>query len=183
MISCRLALAGGLLGLFSVSAANAQMSITTIGATDAVSCYQNAEDGISKDVGPCDMALKKGDLNPTDKKKTLVNRGIIHNRNGDVQDAIDDFNAALGIDPDLAEAFLNRGNSHLLAGRPDDALVDYQKSLDFELNKPWVAWYNIGLAYEAKKDAANARTAYQKALEINPDFTQAQMKLDALGDG
>jgi tetratricopeptide (TPR) repeat protein len=175
-------LAGSAAAALGAASAHAQMSITTIGATDAVSCYQNAEDDLSRDTGPCDKALKEGNLTPLDKKKTLVNRGIIHNRNGDIQDAIDDFNTALDIDSSLAEAFLNRGNSYFLSGQHDAALSDYDQALALGLSKPWLAWYNIGLAYEAKKDTAKAREAYQKALDLNPGFTQAQMKLDALGE-
>lgn len=161
--------------------ATAQMAVTTFGQTDAAACYQNANNDLSRDAGPCDAALR-GDLTREDRKKTLVNRGIIHNRNGALQAALDDFNAALEIDDSLAEAYLNRGNSFYLAGDNDSAIADYEKALTLEVNRPWAAWYNIGLAYEAKKDKAKAREAYKQALSLNPDFAMAQAKLAALED-
>ena len=164
--------------LLSAAPAAAQMSITTIGATDAASCYEKARDDFARDAAACDKALADTSLSRADRKKTLVNRGVIYNRNGDLGAAMDDFNEALEIDGALGEAYLNRGNSYYLARRYDEALADYERALDHEINKPWAAWYNIGLAYEAKKQPDKAREAYKEALSANPNFTQAQEKLE-----
>lgn len=169
--------AGAALGL---SGAQAQMSVTTFGATDASVCYDNAADDFSRDTAPCDKALSGGAMTRADRYKTLVNRGVIHNRNGDLAAAIDDFDAALEIDSGIGEAYLNRGNSYYLSGQYDAALADYEAALANDVNKPWAAWYNIGLAYEAKKDKEKAREAYEKALALYPEFTQAQSKLSRL---
>lgn len=162
-----------------VSSAEAQMAITTFGATDAQQCYQNAASDFSRDDEPCDLALK-GQLSSDDRKKTLVNRGIILNRKGEVQAAVADFNSALAIDASLAEAYLNRGNSYFLAARYREAEADYEQSLNLGVRKPWAAWYNIGLAREARSDKEGARAAYQAALDLNPDFTLAKEKLASL---
>lgn len=130
--------------------AAAQLSVTTIGASEAAECYNNANDGFSRDTGPCDQAIRDVSTTRSDKKKTYVNRGIIHNRNNDITAAVADFNAAIAIDEMIAEAYLNRGNSHYLSSRYDDALADYRHSLALDVHKPWAAWYNIGLVYEVK---------------------------------
>ena len=158
--------------------AAAQMSVTTIGATDAVGCFQNAADEFTSETDPCDRALKDPGTTRADRKKTLVNRGVIHNRNGNLSAALNDFNNALQIDGDLGEAYLNRGNSHFLSGRYDDAMSDYRRALDLDVSKPWAAWYNIGLVYQAQKNADKAREAYENALSANPNFTQARQKLE-----
>lgn len=158
--------------------ATAQMSVTTYGATDASECYQNANNDFARDTDPCDRAIRDAGTTRQDKMKTLVNRGIIHNRNGDLQAAVDDFNAALGINDSLGEAYLNRGNSYYLASRLDEALADYEQALANGVSKPWAAWYNIGLVHDARKEADKAREAYQKALELNPSFSLAQAKLE-----
>lgn len=164
--------------IVSSTGAAAQMSITTIGATDAADCYKNAQNNFENDTGSCDAALRDRNTTRRDKMKTRVNRGIIHNRNGNLAAARADFNAAIDMDASLAEAYLNRGNSHFLSGRHNAALADYQKSLALDVSKPWAAWYNIGLVYDVKKDAEKAREAYEKALELNPNFTLARMKLE-----
>lgn len=161
-----------------VGAAQAQMSVTTIGATDAASCYENARSNVSRDAAPCDKALAESAMPRSDRKKTLVNRGVILNRTGDVGAAVDDFNNALDIDGALGEAYLNRGNSYFLTRRYEEALADYYEALEHDLTEPWAAWYNIGLAYDARKMPEKAKEAYQTALDLNPDFSQARQKLE-----
>ncbi|MDZ7628905.1 MAG: tetratricopeptide repeat protein [Parvularculaceae bacterium] len=157
--------------------ASAQMAITTFGATDAQACYEDARNDRETSTDKCDAALVGQALTKRDRLATYVNRGIINNRAGKLTDALADFNTALDGDAGLGEAWLNRGNTRFLGGQYDLAVNDYEKSLDNNLSKPWVAWYNIGLAREAQKDARAARTAYERALEINPDFGPAKDKL------
>ncbi len=153
------------------------MSVTTIGATDASACYQNAADELSENTGPCDVALDDRATSRTDRKKTLVNRGVIYNRRGDYNDALADFNAAIEIDDDLAEAYVNRGNTWFYAGRLDDAMADYEKALALDVAKPWAAWYNIGLVHDAREEPQAAQAAYRKSLELNPNFGLALQKV------
>lgn len=163
--------------------ASAQMAVSTFGATDAQACYDDARAGFVSDTGSCDEALRGVALNARDRRATLVNRGIILNRSGRTGEALADFDKALEGDPTLAEAYLNRGNSHYLAGRYDAAIADYRLALDNGLTKDFIAWYNIGLAHEAKKDPVAARAAYRTALEINPEFSAARDKLAAAEAG
>ena len=164
-------------GAAAPSAAIAQLSITTIGATDAFACYENARDGLSEDTTPCDAALADRGTSRNDRKKTLVNRGILFNRKGDLNEALSDFNRAIEIDEDLAEAYVNRGNTWFYAGDYDRALADYERSLTLDVAKPWAAWYNIGLVHDARNDAEAAQEAYAKSLALNPEFYQAQQKI------
>ena len=164
--------------VFCAAPVTAQMAVTTLGETDAAECYQNANDPLASDTLPCDRALRDPNTTRNDRLNTLVNRGIILNRNGSVQSALDDFNAALAIDDRAAEAYLNRGNSWFLAGRLDEALADYQSSLNYDVKEPWAAWYNIGLVYDARKNEVEARKAYEMALKLKPDFSLAMQKLE-----
>lgn len=166
------------LSVFFALPATAQMAVTTIGGTDASGCYQNANDPLVSDTSPCDRALRDSNTTRNDRLKTFVNRGVIHNRNGAIQSALDDFNAALEIDDKAAEAYLNRGNSWFLAGRLDDARADYESSLEYDVKEPWAAWYNIGLVHDAQNNEEEARNAYEMALKLKPDFTLARQKLE-----
>ena len=157
--------------------AAAQLSITTIGATDAAACYKNAQDEFAEDTSPCDEALDDRNTLKADRKKTLINRGIIYNRRGDLNEALADFNKAIDLDDDLAEAYLNRGNTWFYAGEHDRAMTDYEKALALDISKPWAAWYNIGLVHDARKETEKAQAAYRQALELKPDFALAQRKI------
>lgn len=167
----------GVAASMMTASASAQLSITTFGATDAQACYEDARNDRETSTDNCDAALAGQTLTKRDRLATYVNRGVVNNRAGKLTDALADFNAALDGDATLGEAWLNRGNARFLGGQYDLAVADYQKSLENNLSKPWVAWYNIGLAREAQKDARAARTAYERALEINPDFGPAKDKL------
>ncbi len=153
------------------------MAVTTIGATDAAACFENARDDFSENVRPCDRALDDRAMSRSDRKKTLVNRGLIYNRRGDYSAALQDFNTAIEIDEDIAEAYLNRGNTWFFTGRLDDALADYEEALTRGVAKPWAAWYNIGLVHDARDETEKAQAAYRKSLELNPDFYLAQQKV------
>ncbi len=168
---------------FMIAPVSAQMSVTTIGANDAAECFQHANNDWETSTASCDVALRDGATTRRDRKKTLVNRGIIHNRNGAVSSAFADFNAALEIDGELAEAYLNRGNSWFASNNFENALSDYEHALALDVAQPWAAWYNIGLVHDARKDADKARDAYQKALELKPDFELAKKKLLIIHEG
>lgn len=175
-----------LIAFIAPGGAFAQMAVSTFGATDARLCYEAALDNFERSADICDKALKTPGLTIRDRTATYVNRGIVFNRAGRLDEALDDFNKALASNDELAEAFLNRGNTFYLMRRYDEALADYEASLEHDLQKSHVAWYNIGLAHEAKRDEVSARSAYQTALDINPDFGPAQKKLGvggALSDG
>lgn len=160
-------------------AASAQLAVSTVGSSDAASCYRDASGGYSTDADDCDRALG-GSQSDRDRIATLVNRGVIYNRAGRYDDAIRDFDAALARDSVTPEAWLNRGNSWLLQNKPDASIADYQKALDNGLAEPHVAWHNIGLAYYSKADLVKARRAFRKALEIAPGFQDSEDKLAEL---
>jgi tetratricopeptide (TPR) repeat protein len=175
----RTAAVGFTAAALAAGGAAAQMAVTTFGASDAAQCFENASNDFSRDAAPCDVALRNKALSRADRYRTLVNRGIIRNRNGDLSGAISDFDEALSLNAGLGEAYLNRGNAYYLSGQFDTAIADYETALANDVNKPWAAWYNIGLAYDAMKNGERARAAYEKALELNPDFAPAHAKLDA----
>jgi len=165
----------GFLAAFAPAAA--QMSVTTLGATDAQLCFDAARDDFAKSTKECDQALDRGGLSRRDEIATRINRGVLLNRSGRIDEALADFDYALEQDPELAEAYLNRGNSYYLQRRFDEALADYEASLRYGLGKADIAWYNIGLAHEAKKDPVKAKEAYRTALQINPHFGPALKKI------
>ena len=161
--------------------AQAQLAITTIGATKAEACFKIAAYETSTGVADCDGALDEAyRLTKKDIAHTHVNRGIILNRALRLDEAIKDFDEALSILPDLAEAFLNRGNSYYLKQRYSEALTDYDTALEKGLRKTYAAHYNKGLVYLALMRKDEARAEFEKALAANPDFAPARRKLEGM---
>lgn len=157
--------------------ANAAMSV--FGTPQAVECFENAEAG-SMDTRACDEALKNADLLDRDRASTFVNRGIIYNNARKVERALADFGAALAIDSNIPEAYLNRGNSKFFQGRLDEAIDDFTHAIDLKIDRVAAAYYNRGLAYAAEGRFEAAKADLESALTADPDFKQAKDQLAAV---
>ena len=93
----------------------------------------------------------------------LRDRASVNLLRGGYEDAIHDYDHLLSIkdEPD-ADLYYNRGCAHMAAGRLDDAISDFTKSIS--LNETWsLAYNNRGVTYARKGQ-------YQQAID---DFTSA----------
>jgi tetratricopeptide (TPR) repeat protein len=103
-------------------------------------------------------------------------RGIERGQQRDYQSALQDFNKAIELKPDYAEAYYRRGQAKGgLAKSRDDvggALRDYNKAI---LLKPDYAeaYYNRGVAKQAGADFVGAIADYSKVIELTPDYAPA----------
>ena len=79
--------------------------------------------------------------------------------------AIEDYGDAIRLQPDLAEAFSNRGNVYRKKGQFDRAIEEYDKALHFEPDNAQV-FANRGLAYEKKGEAIQALRDFKKAYAL-----------------
>src|SRR5215203_4112338 len=87
-------------------------AVSVIGNSAARSCYMAAETRGAPTLDVlrfCNDALRNDALAEDELAATLVNRGILKARLGDLDGAISDYDQALVRDPDQAEAYLNKG--------------------------------------------------------------------------
>ena len=75
--------------------------------------------------------------------------------------------------------FLDRAIKFQKQGNLDESLANYIRALNLEPNNPDIH-YNIGTAFQAKKDLARAQKAYSKALELNPNHQEAKDAIASL---
>jgi Tfp pilus assembly protein PilF len=73
----------------------------------------------------------------------------------------------------------NVGLVYLNGNRVDEALRYLEKSLALN-SRSFLAWNAVGLARSMKGDLQGAAAAYEKALEINPGFTEARNNLGTI---
>lgn len=73
----------------------------------------------------------------------------------------------------------NLGVAFFYAGRPEEALREYEAALRQE---PWNSetWFNWGTALEKLRRWDEARASYLQAIELRPDFAQARFNLAML---
>ena len=74
-----------------------------------------------------------------------TNRGLAYHEDGDLDQAIADYDQALVLDPQHVGAYYSRGNAYFSKGDFDQAITDFDQAI--ELDQQYVnAYYNRGLA-------------------------------------
>ena len=87
---------------------------------------------------------------------------------GQVNEALEQFQKAVGIYSNYLEAHYNLGVALFQKGQMDEAVAQYQKAL--EINPDYAdVYYNLGNALLQKGQSDEAVAQFQKALEINPN--------------
>lgn len=99
-------------------------------------------------------------------------RGLGYADKGQYHEAIDDFKAALEIQPDYAEAIINRADVYGVTGQYKQALADFSKALKI---KPDFAdaYYNRGIVHLAMNRLDLAINDFTTAINIEPDMADA----------
>ncbi len=111
--------------------------------------------------------------------KLLLNRGLRNLANNAEGDALEDFDAALVLEPEFTEAFHRRAAARAAMGDYRGAVVDIQEALKRE-PRHFAAWQTLSRIAEARGDAAGALAAWQKSLEIDPRTQHGQDRLREL---
>ncbi len=125
----------------------------------------------------CTLAIDEEVLSAHDLAATYVNRGVLHLVLTNWSDAQRDFEAAVAVDPGLAEAWVNHGASLIAQGREADGIADIDKGLALTTTEPEKAYFNRAVAEERLNDLKSAYFDYQKALELKPDWAMPQAEL------
>lgn len=164
--------------LMGLAPANA--AVTIIGAGLARECFLGAD--LRRDtrtaLAACDRALAEESLGRRDRAATLVNRGIVHMQARDLQLALADYEAALRIEPRLAEAHVNRGIALLHKGGGDrDAIEALTTGLALRPSRPEVAFYTRAVAHEMLGNMREAYDDYQAAAALDPAWTDPAEQL------
>ena len=96
-------------------------------------------------------------------------------------DAAGDYSAAIGLEPKFAAALNNRGNAYRRLNRLAEARADYQASIAAGNAHKEYPDFGLGQVAEAAGQIEEARGYYRAALTVNPQFTLASERLNALG--
>jgi len=111
-----------------------------------------------------------------EKQDKLVSRGAsaqgaVYLDRQMYDEAIAEFNKAIEIDPDFADAYYNRGIANSKKGNLEKAISDYSKAI--EINpRDSDAYFNRGLVYHKKNNLDKAISDYTKVIQISPNVTE-----------
>ncbi|MEW4529757.1 tetratricopeptide repeat protein [Maioricimonas sp. JC845] len=100
-------------------------------------------------------------------------RGICHRKQGRLEDALADFDQALQIDPDFADALNNRGLVRLMQNDLDAAEADFNRAIALrpDLAEPYA---NRGVVYRRRNRFDKAIADYTRALKRDPRHLDAR---------
>ena len=174
-----------LLASFPASTVRPQAMTVIGGNQKAQNCYQQAQmhdDRLitSSSLDDCDYALQYVSLNRVDRMATYTNRGILYLALEQPAQALADFEAAIAIDPNKGEIYVNRGNAWFMSGDLNKAIEDYLHAADLGIEQPRIIYLNLGIAYERQGSLRMAETAYEEALALSPQWPLALNSLTML---
>ncbi|MDJ0672705.1 MAG: tetratricopeptide repeat-containing serine protease family protein, partial [Microcystis sp. M53598_WE2] len=103
-----------------------------------------------------------------------VNRGILYRRQQKYELALDDYNKAIELNPNHANAYNNRGNLYYDLQKYDLALADYDKAIEINPNFA-ILYSNRGGVYYNQQKYELALSDYNQAIDINPNDAKAYL--------
>ena len=109
----------------------------------------------------------------------LLGKGTRNLRNDADDEALDDFDAALVIDPDYMEAFNRRAMARSTLGDYRGALADIQEVLKRE-PRHFGAFQTLSRIAEARQDYSGALRAWEKVLDLAPKLPGGEERLKTL---
>ena len=166
------------LALFACTC-GAQAASTTLGATDAVMCYQESLVSFSNQgISYCNDAINRGKLSRRDLAATYSNRGIIHLKNGKYEKALKDHDRAVRIKPDLPQVHINRGNVLYHTHDYEEALTEFDKAIETNHGLVAITLFNKALTLLKLRRITEAKTALELALEADPQSKRIKDKLE-----
>lgn len=137
-------------------------------ATDLANALGLEQDGkLDEALDAYDQAIANG----TDDILIHSNRGMLLERLQRHSEALVSFQKATAIESNFRDHY-NAGNMQLTLGNHVQALESYAASLAHRKDYP-DCWVNKAIAHHALDQIADAHTALEKALEINPSFYPA----------
>jgi tetratricopeptide (TPR) repeat protein len=159
--------------LVIVATMAAQASAMTIGSSYARGCFEAATTGRSLKDGLrlCNSALVDEALALEHRAATLVNRGIVQMQARDFGAAIVDFDEAIRLRPETAEAYINKAIVlQRMGGRDGEAVALLSEGLARNPLRPEIAYYQRAMANEELGRVREAYEDYSRAAALAPEW-------------
>jgi tetratricopeptide (TPR) repeat protein len=117
-------------------------------------------------IGGCSAVIQRGQETSTRLAIAFNNRGVAYRLKGEYDRALTDYDEAIRLNPNSANAHNNRGIIYRIKGDYDRAIGDYDEAILLENDFP-AAFYNRAIAYSDKGDYDRALTDFDIVLQFN----------------
>jgi len=135
---------------------------------------------LEKMVETCSDAIATEGISSKTKMASYYNRGLIHQTLGRFEEARADFQSAINIDTNFGDAYLALAGLSMSENDPKTARETIQAALSTNIRHPAYAHYLLGHALETESRFVEARTEYRRALELRPNWRDAQRRIDRI---
>jgi Tfp pilus assembly protein PilF len=118
-------------------------------------------------------------LHPTAEAHTFL--GWTYSFQGRLDDAITECKEAIAVDPDFGNPYNDIGSYLIKLGRPDEAIPWLEQAINAPRYEPrHFPHCNLGQIFWAKGELNKAIAAFERALEIEPEYDFARAALSAI---
>jgi len=107
-----------------------------------------------------------------DQAAQLVQKGDEFTQQERYDEAVSEYTAAIELDPNLANAYLARGQAYYFKGKGLMAAADYSKAIELEPEYT-AAYYSRGWAQLVNRAWDGAISDFSKAVELEPSLVRA----------
>jgi tetratricopeptide (TPR) repeat protein len=158
--------------------AEAQTTVS-VGSGFAHNCfiYAKAATDPTDGVEVCNQAILRETLSRKDRAATYDNRGVMLDQMSKTEKAASDFHAAIALDPNLGDPYVNLGSMLIKQNQYPEALDQINKGIELGVSFPQIGYYDRAVVQQLMGHYKEAYYDYKKALELEPNFTQASERL------
>jgi tetratricopeptide (TPR) repeat protein len=117
-------------------------------------------------MGKHDEALEKAN-STQDLAKVWYNRAVVLRNEGKFDEALEAYDKAIELDPQDAEAKIDKGLTFLAMGRFNESLASFDEALAIEPNSSYT-WIEKGLVLSRMEQFNESLKAYEEALRMDP---------------
>ncbi len=110
------------------------------------------------------------------KARELYNEGYSAMESNNISKAIELFEKAISIKPDMVEAYINLAVCYRAKNDIQKQIFFLEEAAKLKPNMPDI-YFNLGLAYSDAKMYLNARYALESVIELRPSFKEAHFNL------
>ncbi|WP_226582850.1 tetratricopeptide repeat protein [Microseira wollei] len=115
---------------------------------------------------------------PENRQQALgyYRQGVTFQQQGQLEAAIAQYQEAIRLNPNMAEAYLNMGAALAAIGKQPEAIAAYREAIRANPNLA-EAHHNLGNAFAQQGKLTEATQEYTQAIRINPNYAKAHYNL------
>ncbi|OTA84029.1 hypothetical protein M434DRAFT_400522 [Hypoxylon sp. CO27-5] len=136
---------------------------------------KRTHDGYEEAANAFEKALEYGDLGEHEALAYNL-RGTFRNLRGSQQEALQDMDKSIELDPTYTQSYVKRASMHLEMGDKDSAAADLEQALKQNDSDPDIYYHRAQLHF-IHGEFQDAAKDYQKSIDLDPSFIFSHIQL------